>query len=424
MQESRKIKIVETKYATIHTNHVRIIVTAFFIIQLLLVLPYKVVGQTGDASSPPPEGRQYLTDDTLNVSPGMAILLVGLITTFFMMGCISVYARRCIDAWSGATRGDELPIRDINRRSGRTRHGIDPNVLDTFPSFLYSDVKGLKIGKAALECAVCLFEFEDDATLRLLPKCCHVFHPECIDTWLASHVTCPVCRADLVAIPREETLDNCNLTRAESVLNPPHPVNEISELPMIDINICSPEIIISVQSPNPNREIKVTNRSPHVSRTVPKSLSTGNLLVQPGQDDERFTLRLPQGVQQMLKNSELRRAASHSAWPMERSPKRWFRRSTSFGTGRGKNNNVHYEQFDTECRPDRWGFSITPPFVSRSKSVNQSPATDGSSKSNIMAASGSLIKTVKSPFDRLFSATEKDEIGERSFTRLTGNNHV
>ncbi|GAA0142730.1 ubiquitin-protein ligase [Lithospermum erythrorhizon] len=382
MQESRKIKIVETKYATIHTNHVRIIVTAFFIIQLLLVLPYKVVGQTGDASTPPSE-----------------------------------------DAWSGATRGNELPIRDINRRSGRTRHGIDPNVLDTFPTFLYSDVKGLKIGKAALECAVCLFEFEDDATLRLLPKCCHVFHPECIDTWLASHVTCPVCRADLVAIPSEETLDNCNLTRADSLLNPPHPVHEISELP-IDINIGSPEIIISAQSPNPNREIKVTNRSPHVSLTVPKSRSTGNLLVQPGQDDERFTLRLPQGVQQMLKNSELRRVVSHSAWPMERSPTRWFRRSTSFGTGRGKNNNVHYEQFDTECRPDRWGFSITPPFVSRSKSVNQSPATEGSSKSNIMAASGSLIKTVKSPFDRLFSATEKDEIGERSFTRLTGNNHV
>ncbi|KAF9602633.1 hypothetical protein IFM89_030521 [Coptis chinensis] len=62
---------------------------------------------------------------------------------------------------------------------------------------LYSVVKGLKIGKGALECAVCLNEFGNDETLRLLPKCDNVFHPECIDAWLASHTTCPVCRANL-----------------------------------------------------------------------------------------------------------------------------------------------------------------------------------------------------------------------------------
>ena len=53
------------------------------------------------------------------------------------------------------------------------------------------------IGKEKLECAVCLREFEDDETLRLIPKCDHVFHTECIDVWLASNVTCPLCRTDL-----------------------------------------------------------------------------------------------------------------------------------------------------------------------------------------------------------------------------------
>jgi hypothetical protein len=71
-------------------------------------------------------------------------------------------------------------------------------VIETFPTMAYADVREHKTVKGALECAVCLSEFDDDETLRLLPKCSHVFHPDCIDTWLASHVTCPVCRANLV----------------------------------------------------------------------------------------------------------------------------------------------------------------------------------------------------------------------------------
>lgn len=47
-------------------------------------------------------------------------------------------------------------------------------------------------------CAVCLAEYRDGDALRLLPKCCHAFHVPCIDTWLVSHTTCPVCRAPVI----------------------------------------------------------------------------------------------------------------------------------------------------------------------------------------------------------------------------------
>lgn len=62
----------------------------------------------------------------------------------------------------------------------------------------YATARAVKAGHGALECAVCLAEFVDDGEkLCLLPGCCHVFHTACIDVWLAAHVTCPVCRADL-----------------------------------------------------------------------------------------------------------------------------------------------------------------------------------------------------------------------------------
>ena len=45
-------------------------------------------------------------------------------------------------------------------------------------------------------CTICLCNFEKDEQFRLLP-CSHMFHPMCIDTWLAKSVKCPMCKIDL-----------------------------------------------------------------------------------------------------------------------------------------------------------------------------------------------------------------------------------
>ncbi|KAG1364421.1 RING-H2 finger protein ATL13 [Cocos nucifera] len=73
--------------------------------------------------------------------------------------------------------------------------GVDQSFIDTLPVFLYKAIIGLK---DPFDCAVCLCEFEADDKLRLLPKCSHAFHMECIDTWLLSHSTCPLCRRSLL----------------------------------------------------------------------------------------------------------------------------------------------------------------------------------------------------------------------------------
>ncbi|XP_012567890.1 RING-H2 finger protein ATL5-like [Cicer arietinum] len=69
---------------------------------------------------------------------------------------------------------------------------LDPSILKSLPSFTYSSSAARR---TLHDCAVCLSEFIDGDECRTLPNCNHDFHSDCIDTWLASHSNCPLCRA-------------------------------------------------------------------------------------------------------------------------------------------------------------------------------------------------------------------------------------
>ncbi|XP_062179003.1 probable E3 ubiquitin-protein ligase ATL44 [Phragmites australis] len=46
-------------------------------------------------------------------------------------------------------------------------------------------------------CAVCLEDVRAGEMVRQLPACRHMFHADCVDAWLRSHRTCPLCRCEL-----------------------------------------------------------------------------------------------------------------------------------------------------------------------------------------------------------------------------------
>ncbi|KAL5096479.1 hypothetical protein RYX36_000806 [Vicia faba] len=87
--------------------------------------------------------------------------------------------------------------------------GLNESVINAISVCKYKKGEGLIEGT---ECSVCLSEFEQDESLRLLPKCHHAFHLPCIDTWLTSHTNCPMCRAPILntnpTIPRVEFLES------------------------------------------------------------------------------------------------------------------------------------------------------------------------------------------------------------------------
>ncbi|KAK9940821.1 hypothetical protein M0R45_017462 [Rubus argutus] len=83
-----------------------------------------------------------------------------------------------------------------NNLSSNAPKGLDPSTISTIPLFVYkSDEEDFHKHP---ECVICLSPFEDDDVGRNLPKCGHCFHVECIDMWLHSHMSCPICRAPVV----------------------------------------------------------------------------------------------------------------------------------------------------------------------------------------------------------------------------------
>jgi E3 ubiquitin-protein ligase RNF38/44 len=98
--------------------------------------------------------------------------------------------------------------------------GLDASVISSLPVFKFCP----ETHPEGVECAVCLSEFEEGETGRVLPKCNHSFHIDCIDMWFQSHSTCPLCRAPVEPAPVQ-------LTRSDVV-----------------IDVCEPELVLDSSS--------------------------------------------------------------------------------------------------------------------------------------------------------------------------------
>ncbi|KAL9245145.1 hypothetical protein vseg_018828 [Gypsophila vaccaria] len=58
------------------------------------------------------------------------------------------------------------------------------------------------------QCSVCLGDYQAEEKLQQIPGCGHTFHLNCIDHWLATHTTCPLCRLSLIS-PSKDPPASC-----------------------------------------------------------------------------------------------------------------------------------------------------------------------------------------------------------------------
>ncbi|XP_030516905.1 E3 ubiquitin-protein ligase ATL42-like [Rhodamnia argentea] len=159
-------------------------------VSLLDLLFSQVQAQTSYGQDSLPSSSQ---DTESNFQPSLAVVIGILSVMFSVTFVLLVYAKFCHRAGHATAGGGdrENPAALARSRSRSRFSGINKTVIESLPFFRFSSLKGSKEG---LECAVCLSKFEDIEILRLLPKCRHAFHIDCIDYWLERHSSCPLCR--------------------------------------------------------------------------------------------------------------------------------------------------------------------------------------------------------------------------------------
>ncbi|XP_076915160.1 RING-H2 finger protein ATL46-like [Bidens hawaiensis] len=140
----------------------------------------------------------------IKISPAVLFIIIILAVLFFISALLHLLVRvlNKYHSSSNFTRSSRYPTGPVSdtlqRQLQQLFHlhdsGLDQVFIDSLPVFMYKEIVG---AKGSFDCAVCLSEFVESDELRLLPTCSHAFHISCIDTWLQSNSTCPLCRNTL-----------------------------------------------------------------------------------------------------------------------------------------------------------------------------------------------------------------------------------
>ncbi|WZZ59762.1 RING-H2 finger protein ATL81 [Brassica napus] len=164
------------------------------------------------------ETNEFKPVHTLVSTPVTIVLTGGLLfiilTGFFSFFYCGSFLQKLLTSWN-LHRNRNRPSNLIQPSSPPENTGLNSKIIQSFPEFPYS-VKD----RGMDQCSICLLEFMDDDTMRLISTCNHVFHTICIDLWFESHKTCPVCRRELdvdrTSLEKPPNVPEIDLVRSEN----------------------------------------------------------------------------------------------------------------------------------------------------------------------------------------------------------------
>ncbi|CAH8392287.1 unnamed protein product [Eruca vesicaria subsp. sativa] len=160
--------------------------------------------------------KNNLSGNVLTLLSILVCGIIGSIALHYFIGCIF---RRS----SSFMIADPISSPPTPRVSAGNK-GIKKKALKMFPIIKYSPE--INLGE---ECVICLSDFLVGERIRLLPKCNHGFHVQCIDKWLKQHTTCPKCRQSLVETC-QKILGECD--RADQVAATPTEIIDVIISPL------------------------------------------------------------------------------------------------------------------------------------------------------------------------------------------------
>ncbi len=183
--------------------------------EAVVVVAVAAAGEASSSSAAAAARSSNVSPAAAHINPSVVVIVVILSVVFILSGFLHLLAR-CLGSRNSSSswvRADHDPpyqqrshqLQLVSALHGQLQQlfhlhdaGVEQAFIDTLPVFAYASIHGLKDGA---DCAVCLNEFGEEDRLRLLPKFKHAFHTLCIDTWLLSNSTCPLCRRSLLPDP-------------------------------------------------------------------------------------------------------------------------------------------------------------------------------------------------------------------------------
>ena len=83
---------------------------------------------------------------------------------------------------------------ELEENVGSVSKGLTKNQISRIPKVIYNKNR---FGKDDNKCVVCQYEFKNGEEVTKL-SCGHLFHSECVDTWLSKNKVCPMCHKEIV----------------------------------------------------------------------------------------------------------------------------------------------------------------------------------------------------------------------------------
>ena len=83
---------------------------------------------------------------------------------------------------------------ELEEKVGNVSKGLNKKQINKIPRFIYNKIRYKNIEN---KCVVCQYEYKNGENLTKLP-CGHIFHTDCVDTWLSGNKICPMCHKEII----------------------------------------------------------------------------------------------------------------------------------------------------------------------------------------------------------------------------------